>query len=138
MKSAIVATLVLTVLFNTALRAEEKKADAAPQKTPEALQKSIDSGIELLEKEKYEEALKLLAPPQLVKAVSDDPKEMQKVVDGFKADKAAPLLAALKFIKDKQPILSEENKKATFSLQGANVPGKEEIAFTFDERWYLR
>jgi hypothetical protein len=146
MRHFALAGLVLAAMACSPVRAEAEKeeiknapeAKPAAQKAPEALQKSIDGGIELLEKEQFEKALQLLAPPEMIAPEQAD--ELKNIAEEFKKDgKSAMLLAALKFIKDKQPVVSDEGKKAVYSLKDAKVEGREEIEFMCENgRWFVK
>ena len=115
--------------------AEDKKDDKPDPR--EKLETAIPEAIRLLEKKEHVELLKKFVSPEELKNITKS-QTIEELAEGFGGKKAEEVLQALKQLKDVKPKLSDDDKKAVYTLKEA-VGSKETITFIKVEKyWYIK
>lgn len=114
-------------------------ADKAPTKDdPNAKREKVETAVaemaRMLEAKEYKKAVETFMTPDELKKVPD----LDKLIEGFSGEKAEKLLQVLKSLKDAKPVMSDDDKKATYELK-EEIAGKKEIVFVkVDKYWYIK
>jgi hypothetical protein len=113
-------------------------ADKPPKEDDSTKREKVDTAIaemaRLLEAKEYKKVVETFMTPDELKKVPD----LDKLVKNFSGEKAEKLLAVLKSLKDAKPVMSDDDKKATYELK-EEIAGKKEIVFVKIEKyWYIQ
>lgn len=131
---AIVSSFAVAFGLLTTFAYAADPPDADPQ---EELATAIPEAIRLLEEEEYVTFLKNFVPPSDLKKITDK-RSIEEVAEGFGEKKAPQLLEVLNSIKDAEPTLDDDEKKATYALKKP-LGSKKSISFIkIEKRWYLQ
>lgn len=111
---------------------------AVPDDVRGDLTKLVPEAIRLLEAKDYATVLEALVPPDVFKKLTAE-HPLPEFAAKFGETKAASLLAVLKTLKDKKPVLSDDGATATFPVNEVPESPRKEITFTKVEgRWYIK
>jgi hypothetical protein len=117
-------------------------APAVPGTEPdprEDLNLLISHAVSLLETKQYAKAIETLADPEaLKKALEREKKSIDELAASFAEDKAGPLLEVLKSIRGTKPELSDEGRRASFSIDHPEIPKKKLIFAKNGKLWSLQ
>lgn len=111
---------------------------AVPDEIRGSLEKIIPEAIRLLEAKEYGAFLEtMMAPEDLAKVMEE--KTFVEFAARFGEKKAASLLAILKTVKDRKPLISGDGNLATYSLPVELDAPKNMLTFErIDGRWFIR
>lgn len=127
MKSIVMLAVLLT-------GADTKEPTADP---PAELTATIDNALDLLAKKDYEQYLKQFAHPEDLKKILKT-RTMDELVRLLAKGKAETMIAALKQVKEKKPVLRVSGSVAEYSVDVPNQAKTKMIFAKVGERWYLR
>ena len=131
MKSLIRPAVALLATFTCSLA-------AVPDDIRQNLEKLVPEAVRLIEAKDYATLLEALVPPDVFKQLTAE-HPIAEFATKFGESKAASLLAVLKTLKDKKPVLSDEGSTATFDLPDNPEFPKKTIVFTkIEGRWYIK
>ena len=102
---------------------------------------TIQKAIELLEKEEYTAIFTEIAHPDDIRELKKDGKKIEELVDDFRGKSAEYLLAILKIIKDREPIISNDGTKAEWTLTENDIEKAPSYPIIFEKlegKWYIR
>jgi hypothetical protein len=105
--------------------------------TPEQLTKALNEGIAMLDSKQYETFIeRFVMPEDKVKKLKS--KTMDQLVLGFAREKADSLERIFQSLKTKTPEISDDGKKATYTIE-MEPRKKQKIEFRrIGNEWYLK
>ncbi len=103
----------------------------------EKLDTAIAEGIRLLEAKDYLNFIKqFVRPDELKKATEQMP--IADLAKDFGEGNSGDLLKALKTLKDKKPVLTDDGKSAEYTLTGDEFKRKDIAFVKVDKYWYIK
>lgn len=131
MKSLLLALSAIFCFQGVALVAQD-----APANPREKIETAVPEMIRMLEKKEHLKFIEQFAPPKVVESIKSDQK-LEEFAKGF-GDKLAPaLLKALNEIKGTKPEMSDDGKKATFTLKEEIANKKTLVLEKVEKYWYI-
>jgi hypothetical protein len=124
--------LACALLLGRAPCADEKKDPREDTGT------AVAEAIRLLEAKDFKKFIQNFMPPEKLKQITDGKPEMlDQMAKATTSEGIAPVLSALKEIKDAKPELDAEGKHAKFALK-EEIAGHKSMTFVkVDKFWYL-
>jgi hypothetical protein len=130
--------LLLSWCAPTAWAADDVASNEGPGKDLDA---ALGHIIRLLEGGEIKTFIETYAHPDDLKKIQER-ESIDKLVEGFKKEKAEKLLVLFKALKGTKPELKDEGKTATYqvpeAVKGEDAPKRPLVFVLVGDRWYIR